>query len=87
MTSTIPANGTSNEVYVDDYKEVDEVHPDVRAKSGKGNGDNLPDREIVIRADAAIDLQVRYDVQYERIRILNRLYNLGVPETETTTDF
>ena len=88
MTSKTQASDTSNLPNgIQALKAVDKVYPCVQARSGKIIVDDLPDREIVIRADAADELRVRYDVEQERSRVMNRLYNLGVPESETTTSF
>lgn len=87
MTSATQMNDTSNQFHVDDnFKRVDDVCISSESRSDKGFDEVLPDRVINIRAGAADKLQVPYNIERERARIMNRLYNLGVPESQTFTN-
>lgn len=87
MTSATEMNGTSNQPHVDEeFRDIGEDFITSEIGSDKGLGEVVPDRVINIRAGSVDQLQVPYNIQREHARIMNRLYNLGVPESQTSTN-
>jgi len=88
MTSQIKLNDTSTlHISVNTIKDLEPILVDTDVASEAERFDSILGRVITVNMRAADSIRIPYNADQEGKRMRNRIANLGLPQSSTTTQF